>query len=241
MPVGITLSKLLLDYHNRLAILNRKGDNQLVRHAYAEQVSQQLTWFRSINELTAKFDQEALRRQSNKDAILTPNSKLVRTRLEDWFLNKWEEARGANRKLGFYNSVKRSFGPEPYISFPNHKKVKCMVWLRTSSHKLKIESGRHGSKILSLHHRACDTCCSNDSSTLELLCQLPLTELILEDEIHVLRDCPAYQDLRESSSESLRTALTTHNPMEIFDRILLNDSMKFVRNIFLRRFPKSNI
>ena len=65
---------------------------------------------------------------------------------------------------GFYNQVKHHFAPELFLQLKNHKKAKCIAWLRTSSHRLNVETGRYGNRIKSIHHRACDFCCTQDRS-----------------------------------------------------------------------------
>ena len=72
-PLAVRLTKQLLDYHNRLAIMNNEDSLQLVRHAYVEQQRLELSWFSNISSITGKFDN-----QLRTGAL--PNSKLVRDR-----------------------------------------------------------------------------------------------------------------------------------------------------------------
>jgi hypothetical protein len=71
--------------------------------------------------------------------------------MEEWFRKIWDKARTACRKLTFSNQIKVSFAKEPYIQLSNHKKAKCIAWLRSSSHRLNVETGRYGNKIKSIH------------------------------------------------------------------------------------------
>ena len=181
-PLGITMTKFLLDFHNRLAVLNDDNSPSLVRHAFVEQVSLNLHWNKVVTQLCARFDPNAIKH--NVGITQKPNSQLVRSRLEDWFRSIWDSARPAYNKLSYYNHVKGSFGPEPYLQLKNHKRVQCLAWLRTSSHRLNVETGRYGDKIGSLHHRTCEFCSTGDmeKSVLELLSQLPTAELIIKNE-----------------------------------------------------------
>ena len=115
------------------------------------------------------------------------------------FIELWDSSRQSNRKLGFYNSVKDTFGEEKYLSSCNYKKRSCLAKLRMSSHVLGIETGRHISyrknRFPSIADRCCKICCNIENLT--LLCELPyVTAPIIEDENHVLLDCPAYDTIR---------------------------------------------
>ena len=56
-----------------------------------------------------------------------------------------------------------------------------------------------------LDKRACPFC--TDLEAAEYLSELPFFEPIIEDEIHVLRTCPAYHDLRSNLNDSFKTNL----------------------------------
>ena len=76
-----------------------------------------------------------------------------------------------------------------------------------------------------------------DKSILELLAQLPTTELIIENETHLLSDCPHYEDLRrELSPEMKRTLDTPRSYGALFDANLLSESSKYIQRLFQRRF-----
>ena len=114
-------------------------------------------------------------------------------------------------KLTFYNTVKAQFGEEAYLEFP-YKIVKSLARIRSSSHDFAIELGRYhqkskapeGNKIIS---RLCPSCCVDDPDVLTGLSELPLFDPILEDEIHVLRTCPRYEDIRQRLSSEAKDAL----------------------------------
>ena len=133
------------------SFLTEKKTQQIVRHAFVEQRNLELTWFRTSRALTDAFDPGAIKRTIVWKNVPMPNSQLVRSRHRDWFQQKWEKARRENKKLAFYNEIKSSFGLEPYLSLPNHKKTRCITWLRTSSHKHNIETGRYGWKNSSIN------------------------------------------------------------------------------------------
>ncbi len=211
-----------------------------MRHVFVEQRLLKLEWFSSITQLTLNFDPNALKHCKDILSIPKPNSLLVKSKVEDWFKNIWDQARKANSKLKFYNQVKIYFGFEPYLRLTNHKKVKHTTWLRTSSHRLNIETGRYGWKILSRHHRACDFCSVEaDKTTLELSVNLPFVDLIIEDEIHFLRDCPKYDQLRDKRSMKLKNLLT-HNIAALFDEEIVTETTNFFYKLFKMRSKKND-
>ncbi|XP_063688379.1 uncharacterized protein LOC134821607 [Bolinopsis microptera] len=240
-PLGIQLSKLFLDFHNRLVLLDRKNSPQIVRHAFVEQRNLELTWFRTSRALTDAFDPGAIKRTIVSKNVPMPNSQLVRSRMRNWFQEKWEKARLENKKLTFYNEVKSSFGLEPYLSLPNHKKTRCTTWLRTSSHKLNIETGRYGWKNSSIFYRACHFCCSSDRITIDLLNELPFSDIIKEDEVHLLKECPVYKEIRQRNSTDLHNILTNSQFSKLFHEDYILETRNFVYNLFRERFPKSKL
>ena len=183
---------------------------------------------------------ESLQQQVSKNVPM-PNSQLVRSRLRDWFQLKWEKARLENKKLAFYNEIKSSFGLEPYISLPNHKKTRCTTWLRTSSHKLNIETGRYGWKNSSIFYRACHFCCTSDRITLDLLNELPFSDIIKEDEVHLLKECSVYKEIRQRTSTDLHNMLTNSQFSKLFNENYIVETRNFVYNLFRERFPKSKL
>ena len=180
--------------------------------------------------LSNAFDPEAIKRTVVSKNVPMPNSQLVRSRLRDWFQQKWEKARLENKKLAFYNEIKSSFRLEPYISLPNHKKTRYTTWLRTSSHKLNIETGRYGWKNS-----------TSDRITLDLLNELPFSDIIKEDEVHLLKECPVYKEIRQRTSTDLHNMLTNSQFSKLFNENYIVETRNFVYNLFRERFPKSNL
>ena len=144
IPLGIILMKQLIDYHNRLALMDGCDSNQLVRHAFVEQRLLHLSWFEKNQEIATKFDPGAKNHSTKHSIQQLPNSTLVRQRLSDWFKTEWNEARKTNNKLRFYNSVKDSYGLEPYLYLAGSTTAnsRFVAKIRSSSHQLNIETGR---------------------------------------------------------------------------------------------------
>ena len=103
----------------------------------------------------------------------------------------WDVARTSNKKLEFYNSIKSSFEYETYLNNKNTFDAKLTTLLRSGSHLLNIEKGRHGKYRESRLNRRCPFC--TDREQLDLLEALPFpSDIVVENEEHVFADCPAY-------------------------------------------------
>ena len=166
-----------------------------------------------------------------------PKSLLVKNRLEDWFEITWDRARLIYSKISFYNQIKSNFALEPFLQLSSHKKAKCIAWLRSSSHRLNVETGRYGSKIRSVHHRVCEFCSTEDKIVLELLVNLPTSDPIIENEVHFLRDCGQYEDLRMERSPMMNQILSS-DIGALFNQEHLSESSSFIYKLFKRRFDR---
>ena len=260
-PIGIEMTKLLVDFLNRLVLLDAADSPQIVRHAFIEQVNLVLLdaadspqivrhafieqvnlgldWYTSTNILCERFDPNALTHQRKGTNHLKPNSLLIKNRIKEWFKTKWNSARKTSSKLAFYNLTKDELCYEPYLQLRDHKKVKTLAWLRTSSHRLNVETGRYGTRNTSIHRRVCDFCSTSDKDTLELLFNLPTSQPIIEDEEHFLADCPTYQQLRDGRSMELRELIRVKNFREMFDERYILETSNFVFKLFKMRFDIS--
>ena len=158
------------------------------------------------------------------------------------FETQWKEDKLSNKKLKFYNTIKDVFERENYISFAlNHKQFKRLAQLRTSSHRFNIETGRHGThKRSSIINRLCNLCCTDDKDTLSNLIELPFFVPIVEDEVHVLSECPHYEDLRRELSDVTRTALSADLTRALKDELTTRDIGKYLVKVNERRFPSKN-
>ena len=136
------------------------------------------------------------------------NPPSVREALQKMFTGQWEKDRSTNRKLVFYNSIKKNFSCEDYLRIKlTYQQSKKLAQLRTSSHRLNIETVSIGSlRQANILNLVCYQCCDED--TVKHLAELPFFDPILEDEVHVLQRCPLYNDLRESLSEAAKAGLS---------------------------------
>ena len=64
------------------------------------------------------------------------------------------------------------------------------------------------------------------------------SQVVVEDELHVLQTCPRYKDLREQMSEPAKTYLN-EDPGRLFtEQGLILQLAKFLVRVNDRRFPK---
>ena len=148
-PLAIKISKQVFSYFARLKEMSSNNDNCLVKHAFNEQRSLNMSWYSRINSL-----QNLLQSHSNQ-RLNFPSQ--LRSRLREDFKQTWNEERMQNRKLAFYNSAKLIFEPERYIdSNIGYKDLKRLSQFRMSSHKYNIETGRYGKKQTNILNRICD-------------------------------------------------------------------------------------
>ena len=80
-----------------------------------------------------------------------------------------------------------------------------MTQFRSSSHQYNIEPGRYGGNRN--RPTICWNCPTEDKESLELLCELPTIEPIIEDELHVLTECSLYDDIRSKLKQTIKSVL----------------------------------
>ena len=198
MPLAFSLQPGVLRYFRRVLKMSEDhtavtdGNIPLLVFTFREQVELGLTWYTSITQF-------------------------VSTHSHETFLNSWEAARTANRKLSFYNNVKITFEPEPFLSLERNL-AKRLAQIRSASHPLNIERGRfekyRKGGFSMERERLCPSCNTPDLDTLAAMKELPYFNPIIEDEPHFLLRCPLFEDLRsrllEDSSPKLEVVRLRH-------------------------------
>ena len=232
-PLAIEVSKQVFSYYERLKNMSENNCDTLVRHAFNEQKSLNMNWFRRINALSDIL-------QSHSNYRLNYPSQL-RSRLRTDFEEIWNQERQQNRKLKFYNMIKLGFAKEMFVDINlSHKELKRLSQLRMSSHKYNIETGRYGSKHGNIMNRICGHCTSDDKETIGFLQECPFFDPIVEDEFHILTQCPLYMSARQKLiPETKQLMQSTHGLTEIFnDKQLIRDIAKFALRCHNTRFPE---
>ena len=121
-PLAIEALKLATDYFSRLESL---PSNSLTHHAFRDQQSLNLDWFKTMNLLTSSY-----RQSSDGDA--------TRCQMELIFRKLWSLAVRASPKLSFYASLKTSFKREPYLNLSKKKPRDSIARLRASPMTSKL-------------------------------------------------------------------------------------------------------
>ena len=133
------------------------------------------TWVSKVSELTQHFC-------LNIDMTTSEFKKVCKQTLVNSFISTWDAERQNLEKnpiLRFYNKIMHTFGTENYmIGVKNDKLLTALAKLRSSSHILAIESGRHSRPKVNVHERLCHVC------------------QCVEDEIHFMLDCRINNDER---------------------------------------------
>ena len=147
--------------------------------------------------------------------------------------------KGTPKKLTFYTSVKTHFGTEVYLNIKlGYKESKRLTQFRSSSHQYNIEPGRYGGNRN--RPTICWNCPTEDKESLELLCELPTIEPIIENELHVLTECSLYDDTRSKLKQTTKSVIEDgtdlRSPFE--DPSYVRDLARFLRRCHDRRFPK---
>ena len=233
-PLVIQLLKQSLEYYNRLNNFDINDSSALVRHAFVEQRTLQLPWFNTTNEFL--------------DLVKTTNvtnSSVIREQTASLFSELWHSAIASSTKLCFYQSIKTSIGFEPYLLLKDPSKRCVIARLRSSSHRLNIETGRYAkfNSTNTLEVRTWNKCCKTCSfKNVALIINLPFAEPILEDELHVLISCPRYDYIRMTLDDITKSMLLTSNTENLTDLFSIHHIDTFatyVKKIFSNRFPKN--
>ena len=101
-----------------------------------------------------------------------------RQRVTDMYLQKWSANVSLTSKNRLFPKIKSRFCFEPYLDMNNSCFRVAVSRLRLSSHMFLIERGRWGKKRLNVELRKCTLCD------------------VLEDEFHVLIECPRFTNQR---------------------------------------------
>ena len=174
-PLFYEACKLAIDYFSRV----KNSDHALLSAAFQEQATLELPWYQNISKILEKY----------KCGIKNPKAKLstqISQKMREEFVEIWQSAKASSPKLEFYNLIKHEFNPENYLSSVKLADTrKSLTKLRISCHNLYIERGRYETPIVPRDRRWCIHCLHN------------LASKTVEDEFHVLVDCPLYDPIRK--------------------------------------------
>ena len=105
---------------------------------------------------------------------------IFRQRVTDMYLQEWSANISLTSKNRIFPNIKTRFCFEPYLDMNNSCLRVAVSRIRLSSHMFLIERGRWGKKRIDIEMRKCTVC------------------NVLEDEFHVLIECPKYKNQRRN-------------------------------------------
>ena len=164
-------------------------------------------------------------------------SALLKSKFDSIFLDKLNEIKSSSldtldhNKLRTYRTFKSSFTREPYIDLIRNRNQRCFLSrLRTGSHNLRVELGRHTRPITPFDKRTCQYCPSNISSNTRVGPPAPSPsrppDQILspppDTKFHFLMECPLFSPDRTSFFQCY--AKENYN----FQHLSLGDKFKVV-------------
>lgn len=195
---------LLKGYHRMLNYWNRvreMDDSTWVKKAYMENVSNNSNWCKTIQILNSSQNLHAT------DISNTQFPMVAKQRIRHNFTSFWRnriDDRTKEKKLGVYSQVKKEYRIDDYLQLPHFRDRQRLTKFITSNHHLEIEKGRHNNKPR--EERICRAC-NRDA---------------VEDEHHLLVDCPAYTNTRlenlqplPAGSTGIEQVFSTNSPHNI--------------------------
>ena len=203
LPVFLGCVRLCINYFIRTINLD---DHHIVKAALKEQVHLSLPWYKGICRIIEKFDNSST---SDFNRYTSPfhnalhisstcSTTTILDSIKDLFVNSWKYSIANSSKLTFYNSIKNDYIWEPYLDeVSNFNERRSTSRLRCSAHQLKVELGRYTNTPRD--ERICDYCYKvNNTRT-------------LEDETHLINDCPLGDEIRSSYNSRIQSIYTQHH------------------------------
>ncbi len=128
----------------------------------------------------------------------------IKQRLSDVSLQNWHERLIDTKRGSYYLSIHDSLSFAGYLDKIKTAKYRvALCRIRTSSHRLKVETGRWARPQIVYHERKCD------------LCQ------VLDDEYHFVLECRHHAETRE---RYLPTYFTKNPSMFKFTQLISSDN-----------------
>ena len=128
--VSVQAFVLVVSNYNRLDNLNA-NNSSLVRHAIVEQGVNELSWCQNTKTLL-----ELAGHNVNSGNLANPTAVL--SKFQDHFNSNWDTVKSNSKKLGYYSMIKKdtSIGFKPFLNLSGSNEWRCLMRLRTSSHRL---------------------------------------------------------------------------------------------------------
>ena len=211
-PLSLDAISMTTKYLRRVKGLDK---TTFANAAYHEQKNLALPWYKSLRQLLERDplykadpflaravingerelqddhypDQWPARAKGNYIPSREFRVPLLIQTVQQLYTDAWTDAVQTSRKLEFYRKIQHSPGLPPY-TLTKYKHRRAMAQLRTSTHCLLIETGRH--KNIMREDRHCPSC------------KLTMGEELIESETHALDVCDLYSTERQELLESIR-------------------------------------
>ena len=138
--------------------------------------------------------------------------KHIKSKFDIFFLNQINQIKNGDdgqdhNKLRFYNKLKGSFKLEPYIDkIKNRNQRQWLSRYRTSSHSLRIETGRYTRPVTPIFERKCCYC----------------EDGFIDDEKHFILICDIFKLKRQCFISRVRALFPQ------FDRMTIDEKLRFI-------------
>ena len=165
------------------------------------------TWITSVRELASTYDVPLGNELTEHGFKLVCVNSLERTSISEWV----NEISDINKfpSLRTYRIFKTKYQLEPDLYLVKNPKYRMAISkLRSSSHILEIERGRHTRPITPLENRLCPSC------------------KVVETEIHFLLECPMYECYRKELFSKILSVGSYVKEMFPINKFYLSDDFK---------------
>ena len=196
-PLKIEMQTDAIKFHDYLS----QSQNELLTTALKiqERNVNKNSWFSDIVnvKLNCKFNNNKLKMpsfdaDSNERKLIRKHNnncfkKHIKSYLQHLYDNEWLQKVTTANKLNFYKNFKEKPSLNSYLTSINNRiHITALIKLLTSSHKLRIETGRY--QKLEPNERFCEFCPNQE---------------VIDDEIHFIFDCTDNKKIREEYFEKL--------------------------------------
>jgi len=178
------------------------------------------TWISNVRDIFSMYDLSNCFRENfniREGELLCMKIKdVMYTRFKD----EWYDKVCSYTKMRTFVTFKKEFRFEPYLLLIRDFKLrKVLAKFRLSSHDLEIEKGRYTKK--SVNDRICQMCNSGQ----------------VEDEQHVIVDCEAYDEFRNTLIANMKIHNLNYNNAEFLVNVLQtnNESLIFSLGKYLQK------
>ena len=202
IPLSIKGFSLMLNFWHHL---NNRPENSLAKLALKESTELRTNWIKTIEKIFNLFEMTGYVDNPCFKHFCKEKGKKI-------YVSKWEESISTTEssRLKFYKRIKSEHSVALYTALPFYQR-KVIAKVRCSSHNLEIEKGRH--KDVNAENRFCLMCSENS----------------VEDEMHFLSFCKAYEFLRS------KHGFADKDPVDIMNNSNQNNVAIYITKLFALR------